>query len=88
MKNIITINWKQYKEIATNTCSTCGVICEWIHLCSWPTYPWSHDYSGINPVIQSPWATCLWDSVPENPPWSGIKRGALSCSCPRCSPTF
>lgn len=29
---------------------------------------------------------CLWDSMPETHPGSGIKIGQLSCPCPKCSP--
>lgn len=30
--------------------------------------------------------TCLWNSMPETFPGSGIKVGALVCPCPKCSP--
>lgn len=29
---------------------------------------------------------CLWDSMPETSPGSGVKMGMLSCPCPKCSP--
>ena len=30
--------------------------------------------------------SCLWDSMPETFPGSGMKIGQLSCPCPKCSP--
>ena len=29
---------------------------------------------------------CLWDSMPETSPGSGVKIGMLSCPCPKCTP--
>jgi hypothetical protein len=29
---------------------------------------------------------CLWDSMPETSPGSGVKIAGLSCPCPKCSP--
>lgn len=31
---------------------------------------------------------CLWDSMPETFPGSGIKIGQLSCPCPKCRPRY
>lgn len=31
---------------------------------------------------------CLWDSMPETYPGSGIKIGNLYCGCPKCSPQY
>jgi hypothetical protein len=31
---------------------------------------------------------CLWDSMPETYPGSGVKVGHLSCPCPKCTPRY
>lgn len=28
---------------------------------------------------------CLWDSMPETSPGSGMKIGQLACPCPKCA---
>lgn len=29
---------------------------------------------------------CMWDSMPETSPGSGMKIAGLVCPCPKCSP--
>ena len=31
---------------------------------------------------------CLWDSMPETTPGSGVKIAGLSCPCPKCTPRY
>ena len=31
---------------------------------------------------------CLWDSMSETSPGSGIKIGRISCTCPKCTSRY
>ena len=82
MQKIMDANEKIVKEVEDAkddgyACPICG---------GWFKKDSGHSHFQYVPPTLNREEPCLWDSMPETSPGSGVKIGMLSCPCPKCSP--
>lgn len=61
-----------------------GWICPRCNTVHAPFVRWC--FCSSQPETKTTEPPCLWDSMPETSPGSGVKIGSLYCPCPKCTP--